>query len=1017
MTWFKKKDKAKAGESKDEGKATSRGAQNKGLSLPPDLDPSNAGAIYSSALLKGQFGPLTAAEYKQRLTTSGGVRSWYLPNAGYTVKYAYVSQRGLYPDKLDKANQDALCAHVNFADDGDQLLFGVFDGHGEHGTPCAQYAMQRVPMLMKQDPELSKNPHVAFFNAFVNANEQMHQSNIDDTMSGTTGICVLVRGRRIYVANVGDSRAIISEQRPDGTHGAQDLSSDQTPFRRDEIDRVRQCGAVVLTLDQLEGIKDPTIDTWTNEYEDDGDPPRLWLPHSMYPGTAFTRSLGDAIAERIGVFAEPEVLIKKLTPRNKLVIIASDGVFEFLPSQSVIDMATKFADPEEAALSIVAESYRLWLQHETRTDDITIIVLQIEGLVDDGAEEDDVIVTNQTVHGGDAALGLLEPAFPPVLGSAGEELTVDVQALRSSRTESEVDMLEGLTRGNFVLAALSPEEREAVYSVVQRQRVKAGEAVINQGGIGDCFYVVKSGEFDVYVSPAPGEEPEKVYTYLVDGGEHPSFGELGLLYGKPRAAMVVAATEGELLYLQRAAFKAVLASLDLGPVLQALRKVDLLSCLMPCEVQLLADLMQSRTFEPGQAIVRQGEVGDSFSIILDGEVAVTVARNANEEPKQVLTMGRFQYFGERALLQESKRAANVIAVNSVTVLEVSRADVEEHLGPLKAMAEQHKRWQAAVAAAAKKVPGPPPTPLTAESLSAHGTLWAYGDMAVRRYEQPGTGSAYLVRATAMPAGFVQVPVLKGRDAHQAVPVTALVPREVAVLKTSRAVMEVVDARPLCTLQQLAQQQPQQRFDEKTVQYVAASLVTALESCHRCGVVYRGLSTDTVVVSEEGVVQLCEFRHAKRIHGRTYTMCGSPEFMAPEMLEMRGHTEAVDWWALGVLVFCMTAGTSPFLHDTEDELQLYYNIIEGSMLFPPAFPAVTRTLVEGLMQMDPVQRLGHGNLGHQALKQHKFFDGVDWEKIAEGTHPLPADLFRAMEDFTGLAGSARQAGESGGHFVI
>lgn len=108
--------------------------------------------------------------------------------------------------------------------------------------------------------------------------------------------------------------------------------------RKDECDRVRAAGARVLTLDQIEGLKDPTIECWTTEEEDDGDPPRLWFPNGMYPGTAFTRSIGDAAAERIGVFAEPELEFRHLGPNDAFLVIASDGVFEFISSQRVVDM-------------------------------------------------------------------------------------------------------------------------------------------------------------------------------------------------------------------------------------------------------------------------------------------------------------------------------------------------------------------------------------------------------------------------------------------------------------------------------------------------------------------------------------------------------------------------------------------------------------------------------------------------------------------------------------------------------
>uniref|UniRef100_A0A0C9S3G9 protein-serine/threonine phosphatase n=1 Tax=Wollemia nobilis TaxID=56998 RepID=A0A0C9S3G9_9CONI len=334
-----------------------------------------------------------------------------VPAFNYQLKYSYMSQRGYYPDALDKANQDSLCVHISFADNPNDHFFGVFDGHGQYGTQCSQFVEKKLCENLAQDPHLERDIVRAYHSAFRLTNEQLHSDrSIEDSLSGTTAITVLVRGRTLYVANVGDSRAVIAERRAEGVV-AVDLSSDQTPFRADEYDRVRECGARVLSLDQLEGLKDPSIRRWgrarargsrtgrfnrshceeedddeegQDEDEDGGDPPRLWLPNANYPGTAFTRSLGDSTAEGIGVIAVPEVTVMDLTPSHPFFVIASDGVFEFLSSQAVVDMVVKFKNPCDACAAIVSESHRLWLENETRTDDITIIIVQIDGLHDAG---------------------------------------------------------------------------------------------------------------------------------------------------------------------------------------------------------------------------------------------------------------------------------------------------------------------------------------------------------------------------------------------------------------------------------------------------------------------------------------------------------------------------------------------------------------------------------------------------------------------------------------------------------
>jgi len=169
----------------------------------------------------------------------------------------------------------------------------------------------------------------------VETNIECHNAAFDDTLSGTTAITILVRGRFLHIANVGDSRAIIctAHSTDHSKVVAEPLSIDQTPFRKDERERVKICGARVLTIDQIEGIE-PIHENWGTELgkeiDEIGDPPRYRSTHTNHasmppltppppprlwnvtldkPGTAFTRSIGDACAEAIGVFAEPEHLV------------------------------------------------------------------------------------------------------------------------------------------------------------------------------------------------------------------------------------------------------------------------------------------------------------------------------------------------------------------------------------------------------------------------------------------------------------------------------------------------------------------------------------------------------------------------------------------------------------------------------------------------------------------------------------------------------------------------------------
>ena len=261
-----------------------------------------------------------------------------VPGAGMVLEYATLAVAGLYPDSPGRESQDAHLVATRFAGDPDLHLFAVFDGHGAAGAACAGFAREALPRLLAAAAgagSLAEDPAAAFREAMLGANAEMHAAaGVDDFMSGTTAVAALVAGGALHVANVGDSRAVAGVWRA-GRVVAEDLSWDQTPFRADERARVKACGARVMSVEQVEGMRDPESEGWV---PDEGDPPRVWARDGLYPGTAFTRSLGDLAAEAVGVIAEPEVKSVEITQAHLFFVVASDGVFEFLSSQEVVDM-------------------------------------------------------------------------------------------------------------------------------------------------------------------------------------------------------------------------------------------------------------------------------------------------------------------------------------------------------------------------------------------------------------------------------------------------------------------------------------------------------------------------------------------------------------------------------------------------------------------------------------------------------------------------------------------------------
>ena len=279
-------------------------------------------------------------------------------------------------------------------------FFAVFDGHGDEGHSCAWYARDTLPArLLESIGGKEENCEEIIKKAHVDTNMALHEdANINDAMSGTTAVSfVITPGRKITINNVGDSRAMIISE-IDGTFTGKPLSNDQTPYRRDERERCKAAGARIRTMGQLDSPDPIDESEWDkinllDEIDLEGDPPRVWLPKDRLPGCAFTRSIGDSVAERVGCYAEPEIDRIELTDKDRYLILASDGVFEFIKVSEITEMVSKLQDPLNACKAIAEDAYNRWMSYEGRSDDITIIILACGGVSTDAHGIDPSLIT------------------------------------------------------------------------------------------------------------------------------------------------------------------------------------------------------------------------------------------------------------------------------------------------------------------------------------------------------------------------------------------------------------------------------------------------------------------------------------------------------------------------------------------------------------------------------------------------------------------------------------------------
>jgi cAMP-dependent protein kinase regulator len=261
-------------------------------------------------------------------------------------------------------------------------------------------------------------------------------------------------------------------------------------------------------------------------------------------------------------------------------------------------------------------------------------------------------------------------SVPRRIGISNESLKVDQNVTFPviPKTEQERVQLQNAIDACSVFIHLDADEKKVVFDAMAERTFSKDEIVIQQGDEGAEFFVVDSGELDVYVND------QYIKTY-VDGE---SFGELALIYGTPRAATIKAKTDVRLWAIDRTTFRTILMGQTINRrklYEDFLRQVGILKTLNDYERLTIADALEPETWDNGDEIVTQGEQGNSFYIIVEGKVVV------KKDDVEVAKLKEGDYFGEMALMYNQPRAATVIAVHTVKTVRLDRRSFKLLLGP------------------------------------------------------------------------------------------------------------------------------------------------------------------------------------------------------------------------------------------------------------------------------------------------------------------------------------------------
>jgi len=539
------------------------------------------------------------------------------------------------------------------------------------------------------------------------------------------------------------------------------------------------------------------------------------------------------------------------------------------------------------------------------------------------------------------------------------------------KPESVRKLLRSIVSNGPLWDNLGDDERTHCIDAFYPVTAKSGETVIRQGDKGENFYVLEAGSCKVTVTHGKG--PEVQYGTLGSGN---SFGELALLYNTPRAATITASATASLWVLDRGTYRAIcrhFKSQRAKRYVEFLGNVTQLKGLSKRELSTLAEAMEEETFSKGDVIIRQGEVGDYFYILVDGKVDV------QKDGDKVDTLESGKWFGEKALMSEEKRAATCMAASdSVKVLSIARASFVEMLGALEELIKRVAPEEEVADLAA------------AEKSHKYGKDIAMGDLEIGR--TLGCGA------------FGRVKLVKHKQSGDLFALKCLTKSEIVKnnlqdhVVNERAVMLALDHPTILKLHNSYKDdtyiyfllelclggelftflRKAGRFNEKAGRFYASTVVLAFEKMHSKSIIYRDLKPENLILDAQGFLKVVDFGLAKVCTDRTWTLCGTPDYLAPEIILSKGHDRAVDYWALGVLVYEMCAGFVPFYSD--DPMEVYQLILAGDLKFPSHFSRACMDLCTKLLTQNQSKRLGNMKAGVKDIIKHKWFSGFDWDGL-------------------------------------
>jgi protein kinase A len=548
-----------------------------------------------------------------------------------------------------------------------------------------------------------------------------------------------------------------------------------------------------------------------------------------------------------------------------------------------------------------------------------------------------------------------------------------------------------------LFSGMAPMQFQKFASCVSRVPFSQGDRILTKGETGEIFYIIETGSVRVHDI---GIGDSQAADQILNKGD--SFGEGALLTGEPRVASITALTDVVCFAMDRETFQQNIGDLrelvEFRGKLQSLQSLPIFSNsnLTPAELERLAELTVELCLRKGAKLCENGKPYPlKVWFIRSGQVLVYGGKTG-----KIFNLQSGDYFGEKSILGDPNRVSSHQATceEQVHAWVLSREAIESVIADLNRLGESEAYVKTRLQKTIRSLKD-----LTMHRILGHG---GFGNVFLVQSKLQSNNNVYalkVINKRKLLESKQERSVLREKELLQLLrhPFILYLVSSFQDATNLYLVLPLIQGGELFNLVEDQARKTGSGLKNNDAAFYAAGIIEALGHFHHRHMAYRDLKLENVMIDVDGYTKIVDLGFAKVIVDKSYTFCGTPEYLAPEIIMAKGHNHAVDYWSFGVLLYELLAGRSPFNKPGIQQMDMFKNIVFVDYKMLDHFNEQAQDLIRRLFVRAKVRRLGMLSRGHYDVQEHPWFaaSGInDYKKLVkkELTPPWLPDVKDPMD---------------------